>query len=458
MTAHESQQTPVTPRQRGWRRGLYLLLVLLIPGALVGWYQWRQYHRVEVPAPDLTGADPAVTAAIAAAQEKVQQKPRSSDAWGTLGLVLLAHDFGTEANACFAQAERLDPDEPRWPYLQGLGLRLQELDTAILKLRRAVELCPLPTPRLRLAEYLREQGHPDEAESFFRRVLEVDADNPLALLGLAQLASEQGKLQDSLTYLRPIQNNPCTKRAALALLAEIHQKQGHNAQAAEEARRAAQLPPDQNWPDPFVNEARQFQVGKRALLLRGGELLKSGQVDRAAQLFQRVTVDYPTEDRGWLMLGRCRLMGKDWTGAEKDFRKAVQLAPASTEAEFYLGVALFQQENIAEAVQHFRRATELNPGYPLAQYNLGQSVLRQGDREAARQAFLAAIHHHPQFQPAHAALGELLASEGKLAEAEKYLRQALQLDPQDQQARHRLEQLERKDGAGKLPKEPPSPE
>ena len=51
----------------------------------------------------------AIVAALAQARAAVQESPRSAAAWGRLGMVLAAHDFRAEANACLAQAERLDP-------------------------------------------------------------------------------------------------------------------------------------------------------------------------------------------------------------------------------------------------------------------------------------------------------------------------------------------------------------
>ena len=87
---------------------------------------------------------------------------RSAAAWGRLGKILLAHEFSDEARACFAQAEALDPAEPRWPYHQGTILSQGEPDAAIPKLQRAVERCgnDPDAPRLRLAEILLAQGRP----------------------------------------------------------------------------------------------------------------------------------------------------------------------------------------------------------------------------------------------------------------------------------------------------------
>src|SRR5262249_34745900 len=145
---------PVPPRRR-----FVCFAVLFGTAALVAglaWFAWAWLAASGPPPVGLTGADPDVAAARAEARSALRQCPRSGAAWGRLGMVLRAHDFGPEANACFAEAERLDPRDPRWPYLQGLTLLLTDLDAGIAKVRRAVELCkPLnTTPQLRLAEAL----------------------------------------------------------------------------------------------------------------------------------------------------------------------------------------------------------------------------------------------------------------------------------------------------------------
>src|SRR5579859_5972390 len=90
-------------------------ILFVVPVGL--WLWWARTPRPEPPRPDLSDADPQVVEAIEEARQAVLHAPRSASAWGRLGMVLRAHDFGEEANTCFAHAEQLDPNEPRWPYL-----------------------------------------------------------------------------------------------------------------------------------------------------------------------------------------------------------------------------------------------------------------------------------------------------------------------------------------------------
>src|SRR5436309_1590143 len=149
------------------------LLVQLL--AVAGWYIFRP-APAKPPAVDLSHAEPEVASAVQSALSGVDSEPRSAAAWGKLGMVLRAHDFEAESVQALREAERLDPVDPRWPYLQGLTLILAKPDDGLACLRRAAERSPAdrPQPRLRLAEFLLEQGRVDEAEAAVRSVGESD--------------------------------------------------------------------------------------------------------------------------------------------------------------------------------------------------------------------------------------------------------------------------------------------
>src|SRR5262249_39712413 len=113
------------PGHAGRRRRLrvFLLGAATLAVLALGWFLWGWATAPAPPAVSLAGADPAVARAIEAARRAVWWKPRSAAAWGRLGQLLRAHGAVPESNRCFAQAERLDPGDPRWPYLQGTGLQ-----------------------------------------------------------------------------------------------------------------------------------------------------------------------------------------------------------------------------------------------------------------------------------------------------------------------------------------------
>src|SRR5437764_11240278 len=151
----------------GRRAVWWALAAALAAGAAAagtaGWRAWREPVAPAVPEVALPGdADPALTAALAAARQRVLGQPHSAPAWGALAKLLLANGFTREAGPCLAQAQRLDPDEPRWPYLRAYTLLAEDRDAGLPYLERAVRLCDRhdsdnTTPRLQLAEVYLER-------------------------------------------------------------------------------------------------------------------------------------------------------------------------------------------------------------------------------------------------------------------------------------------------------------
>jgi tetratricopeptide (TPR) repeat protein len=403
----------------------------------------RDVPLAEVPSIDQTDVDPAVLRLISGARTAVVQTPRSAEAWGRLGKVLLAHEFSDEARACFAQAEALDPREPRWPYHQGTILSQGEPDAAIPKLQRAVEGCgnDPDAPRLRLAEILLAQGRPGEAGDQWQHLLRRDPAHAQAHLGLARLAYQQGNLEQTMAHLNFALNGSRTRKAAHFLLAEVHARRGDKEAAELESRRAAALPDDEAWPDRFDEEVKQLGTGRQVFLARADRLMRQGKVAEAIALLQQTVKDYPDSSGGWLLLGTALLARQDLGGAEEALRTASRLASDSVEIAFYLGNVRFLRNDHREAAAYFQQAVQRKPDFALAHYNLGQCLMRLGDRDGAIAAFRAAVRCKPDYADAHALLGDLLLQTGHRAEALAHLRDAAQLDPGNPRTKKLLEQL-----------------
>jgi tetratricopeptide (TPR) repeat protein len=421
-----------------------LVLTLLASGAVLGVW-WR--HRPAPPAPpevDMADADPAVRAAVRSAVEAVRRAPRSADAWGRLGMVLAAHSFYAESVTCFAEAEGLDPEEPRWPYLRGAILTLGDPAAALAPLRRAVRLSEAgdAAPRLRLAEVLLGQGRFREAEELFREVLARQAEDPRAHLGLGRLAYQRSDWPESVKHLTRAAESPLTRQAARTLLAEVYRRRGDRAGAERQRRLASALPPDPEPPDPLLEELEELRVGQQARLARASRLLRQDRAAEAVVLLQRLVRDYPTSASAWLGLGRALIRRQHYPAAEQALRRAARLDAGRVEVQFYLGVALFQQGRPRDAASYFRRAVALRPGYALAQFNLGQCLKAQGDRAGAIAAFRTAVRYQPNHAQAHTNLAELLAGEGRRRDALHHLRLAVELDPADGRARALLNQYQ----------------
>src|SRR5260370_5107403 len=197
MTNATSNPVPPNPVNPSWSRpGLLLGLLMVGVGVAggVGWYVWKSKGRLEPPAVDGAGADPEAIAAIEAARDEVRRSPRSAAAWGRLGKILAAHGYQEPAGSCFSEAERLQPDEDRWPYFHGLTLMYHDGDAAVAQFQHAVRLHgDAPAMRLRLADALLAQGDLDGAAEQYRWLVDAPALAPRAELALARPACHPGQ-------------------------------------------------------------------------------------------------------------------------------------------------------------------------------------------------------------------------------------------------------------------------
>src|SRR5205814_8250028 len=120
------------------RRQLLALTVILVLGAAAAafWLWWsHRGNHTSPPIVNLTGIDPAVRQAVDSARAAVLANSESADAWGNLGMILLAHGLPDEsALVCLSRAEQLDARQPRWPYLYASILLRTDPEAAIGKL------------------------------------------------------------------------------------------------------------------------------------------------------------------------------------------------------------------------------------------------------------------------------------------------------------------------------------
>jgi len=413
------------------RRHFLLLLAVVTVAALAGVGAWRLLRPSatprEPPAVPLDGVEPGVAKAIEARLARVRAEPGSGPAWGSLGVVLTAHNFRTAADSCFAEAESLDPNEPSWPYLHARTL-LQANPTderAAELLARSAELCGTESdaPRLQLAEFLLARGRLDEAERQFRLLLERDPDHARARLGLARAAAARDDPKVALDQLRSCADSPFTRKAALQLTAEVRQALGDRDAARAALAEAAAAPDDAPWPDAFLETVEEAKADRASRFGLATQAQREGRADRAEELIGELRRDYPE----YADMADCRslLNRKDWAAAELAARRAVQQAPDSAEAQFLLGAALLGRDDAEGAAACFRRTLRLQPDHAEAYDRLGQALALRGDRAGAIEALRAAVRYLPQQAGPRRRLGELLAQEGHDAEALEHLRRAL---------------------------------
>ena len=391
------------------RRLIVVLLVVLagLAGATLWWV--RRETPVLPPAVDLAGADPEVGGLIESARQDVLARPGAADRWGYLGKVLRAHGFADESGFCFAQAERLDPRDPRWPYYRGLTLVLTDPAGGLACLGRAVDrLEGGPTaPRYRLAEVLLQQGELDEAGRQVERALEIEPGHARGQLLRARLALARQDWKKALAAVKRCWHDSHSRRQAHLLAAEAWQRLGETSRAEQLLAQVRELPADVPWPDPLVEEVDGLVVGARARLALASRLAEQGQPEEAVAVLGQVVEDHPRELSAWLMLGELLLRRGRHEMAANALTRTIEIEPGSVEGWFHLGAARFAQGQRRKAGDAFRAVVRLKPDHTLAHYNLGVCLEQGGDPAGARQEFEAALRCQPDCAKARRALAGL---------------------------------------------------
>ncbi len=398
-----------------------------------------------LPEVDLSKLSTKAAEALAARLKETRENPRSGGAWGRLGMLLDAYDYDSQALACFVEAERRDPNNPRWPYFQSWLLLGQDDAIALEKLRRTVQLCgnKPEMPRYRLAKWLTERGHWPASLRELEALLAVNPRFTPAILLRALAEQAQGRFAEAIKQAEPTTSDARTRKAAWSLMAACQRQLG-NATAAEEAeRRVTQLPDDQAVVDVFQLEVSSLRLDSRVLSLPAHTLLAEGKLAEVAPLVQQLLTEHPTDPEAWLVAGRYQILLGQFKEAEQSLRRHVELEAGSVQGHFQLGTSILRQNKFVEAATVFERCAELKPDFGPAYFNRAFCLAKSGSKKEAIPLFQQVIRLSPEHLETYLLLGDLYIQQGQRQEAATLLTQAETLRPGDLRLKALRTKLER---------------
>ena len=461
MAGFTHKLSPQTGKNRRRIRLAALLLVCLLL-ASAGWYGWRVYAAPTPPEISLAQVDSSQAEALTSARREVLRSPYSAAAWGELGLLFRDCTLVEQSLACFFQAERLAPADPRWCYLQGEQLAASDPDAAQQHLRRAVRLGAKAdpdniAPRLRLAEVLLAKGDYEEAGVQLQAALEIDPDNPNVYLELGLLALANNDLDAGQRHLLRCQRSPFTQQRACSQLAALCQRKGNATAAAEFTRRAQSLPKDIPWRDPFRSQTLPTALSKANRFHFVDRLIAERRFEEAVDLLREMGREGPDFRISLTLGGSLAELGKQQESLEA-LSTALRLAPENVYAHYYRSRILWSQgeqllrqsgseakarELLQAAAEDARAALQRKPDHALAHMVLGLSMKRLQRRREAVDSLRTAVQCGPDLAEPALFLGETLAEDGQTADARRYLEQAVRLaKPDDSRPRAALARLE----------------
>ena len=256
----------------------------------------------------------------------------SADAHGEMGRLLMAAELNDAAEPAFLNALTLAPDDARWTYyLAHVYRRKGDVATAARYFDRTVTLQPGNVAALWwLGVVHLELGQPQDAERHFSRALALQPGALSAVYGLGRAALARNDYAAAAQYFERVLAMNAQATAAHYPLGLAYRGLGRLEDAESHLAQRTHL---QILPiDPLMNELDMLLQSATAYQDRGM---------RAAQ-------------------------AADWPRAVEQFRRAVELEPANTDARLGLSTALLASGDRRGAIEEAREALRRAPGHARA--------------------------------------------------------------------------------------------
>jgi len=124
----------------------------------------------------------------------------------------------------------------------------------------------------------------------------------------------------------------------------------------------------------------------------------------------------------------------DWAGAEREYRRALELNPGLPAAHLWYGMFLRDQGRLREALPELRRAAQLEPFSVMTSVNLAYGLLMEGNYSAAIEQLRHAAELAPGLTTTSVVLSHAYRAASNNADSEAALAQALQSAGEDPHA------------------------
>ncbi len=257
-------------------------------------------------------------------------------------------------------------------------------------------------------------GRLQDAESCYRKALEIDPGHPGALYGLASIACDDDRLQFATQLLDELLQGEPNDAEAWYLLGVIALKEENVARAIECLRRAVTLQPN------YIQA--HYSLG----VALGG----CGELDAALESFQRVAALNPGLADVHFAIGSILQTQKKFDAALSSYQKAISENSRHESTYLCIGQILRVQNKLDEAIASYRQALAKLPNAVLIYQDLGTALLESKQYSDAMLSLERAISLDPNCAEAHRGIGVILLEAGKMHEAVIAFKRLVALTPQ----------------------------
>lgn len=268
-----------------------------------------------------------------------------------------------------------------------------------------------------LAEELYALGFLNQSRRAYKKLLEKYPKADELRTALADIAIEDGEIDEAQNYLAQIQPDSDSYLQALLVKADIYQSEGLNESAEYSLLQAEKIAPNEEIIQfalaefYFANQFYQKAVGRyRALLLQGKR-----EVSRV-DLVARIGVAYAQIGQYDHAIGYLE-----------------QIKPEVMTLDTRFQLAILYQENHREddAIRLFNAILDLDPKYTSVYPLLGQAYAQINQFDAAYRIYQAGLAQDETNGQLYRLAGLAAEKLGDVAEAETYYLQGLTLDESD---------------------------
>lgn len=150
----------------------------------------------------------------------------------------------------------------------------------------------------------------------------------------------------------------------------------------------------------------------------------------ATEQLKKALMLNPRMAEAYCDLGVVRARLDDPDKAIADFSKALDVDPRVANAQRLWGKVLLKQEQFSEAIEHFSRAIELAPNDVEAYFAMAAADLKLGRNDDAEICFQQVLSNNPNNDEAHNQLAVIYEAEGRTVDAVRHYRITLRINPQ----------------------------
>jgi tetratricopeptide (TPR) repeat protein len=193
--------------------------------------------------------------------------------------------------------------------------------------------------------------------------------------------------------------------------------------------RAANIPEFVNLDAGAIRRIQERFIDDVSYTRAAWEFLKSNDYSGAERQARRALELNPRNADALHHLGLALFGLRQGEEAIQCLSEAARIKPEEAEIRIQLGVALLSVGKLAEAVESLQKALQLAPNSGEARFNLGVAMFRMGNRQEATRQWLEAVRLRPDDHEARFNLALMLEQDKKIDQAIEHYRLVVRSKP-----------------------------